>query len=425
MDYFHYLGDRLHCEETGLDRIAEAVGTPFYCYSERTILRHLEAFERAFQEVDHRICYSVKANGNLAVLDTLVRGGAGLDIVSGGELERARRVGCPGDRIVFSGVGKTAVEINAALDHGLLMFNVESLPELHRINTVAGVTGRVAPVALRINPDVDPRTHPHISTGLRRNKFGIPHGQALEVYRLAMGLPHVQVVGLDCHIGSQLTELEPFVDALRRVKGLLGALREAGIPIRYLDLGGGLGIPYGQGEAPPSPEQLARALLAELQGLELAIILEPGRAIVGNAGVLVARVIYSKEGEEKRFVITDAGMNDLLRPSLYSAYHTILPVERHFDREEAVADVVGPICESGDFLARDRLLPVFREGDLLAVRSAGAYGFSMSSNYNTRPRAAEVMVRGEHFAVVRRRETLDQLLENETLFPEKAGVTPT
>ncbi|MBF0177871.1 MAG: diaminopimelate decarboxylase [Magnetococcales bacterium] len=421
MDYFHYLGDRLHCEEVPLDRIAETVGTPFYCYSERTLLRHLKAFQDAFRGVDHRICYSVKANSNLAVLDALVRHGAGLDIVSGGELERAQRVGCPGDRIVFSGVGKSAAEIRVALVHGVIMLNVESEAELHRVHAVAAALGVRAPVALRINPDVNPRTHPHISTGLKRNKFGIPHGRAMALYQEASRLPHVAVVGLDCHIGSQLTDLAPFVEALRRVKGLLHQLRSEGVAIRYLDMGGGLGIPYGDKETPPSPAQLAAAVLAELQGEELTVILEPGRSIVGNAGVLVARVEYVKSGEEKRFVVTDAGMNDLLRPSLYNAYHGILPAVRRFDREEAVTDVVGPICESGDFFARDRLLPGFQEGDLLVVRSAGAYGFSMSSNYNSRPRAAEVMVRGDRFNVVRRRETIQQLLENEQLFSTPSG----
>ncbi|MBF0426535.1 MAG: diaminopimelate decarboxylase [Magnetococcales bacterium] len=420
MDYFHYSGDRLYCEEVALDRIAEAVGTPFYCYSERTLLRHLRAFQEAFRAVDHRICYSVKANSNLAILDALVRHGAGLDIVSGGELERAQRVGCPAERIVFSGVGKSAAEIRAALTHGVIMLNVESEAELYRVNAVAAGLGVRAPVALRINPDVNPRTHPHISTGLKRNKFGIPHGRAIALYTEASRLANVVVVGVDCHIGSQLTDLAPFIEALRRVRGLLSQLRAAGMDIRYLDVGGGLGIPYGEEDAPPSPAQLAEAILTELREEALTVILEPGRAIVGNAGVLVARVEYVKSGEEKQFIVTDAGMNDLLRPSLYNAYHGILPVVRRFDREEVTADVVGPICESGDFFARDRLLPGFQEGDLLVVRSAGAYGFSMSSNYNSRPRVAEVMVRGERFAIVRRRESVRQLLENEQLFPGEA-----
>ncbi|MBF0109718.1 MAG: diaminopimelate decarboxylase [Magnetococcales bacterium] len=417
MDHFHYLDDRIHCEEVPLDQIAETVGTPFYCYSEKTLLHHLTVFQQAFAKTPHLICYSVKANSNLAVLDLLARHGAGFDIVSGGELERVRRIGCPGDRIVFSGVGKTAAEIRQALARNILMFNVESRSELYRLDTLAGEMGLKAPIALRINPDVDPQTHPHISTGLKRNKFGIPHDNALDLYRHAANLPHIDVIGLDCHIGSQLTTLAPFVDALKRVLTLVGALKREGIPLRFLDLGGGLGIPYDQSRPPPLPDHYASALLKELEGFDLTLILEPGRVIAGNAGVLVTRVEYIKENEDKRFIITDAGMNDLLRPALYNAYHGIQPVIRRFGDDEAVVDVVGPICESGDFFARDRLLPPFAEGDLLAIRSAGAYGFVMSGNYNTRPRAAEVMVRGNRFAVVRRRETLDELLGPESLFP--------
>lgn len=425
MDHFHYQGNQLFCEQVPLDRIAAEVGTPFYCYSEQTLCHHFQVFNQAFAAASHLICYSVKANSNLAVLDVLLRQGAGFDIVSGGELARVQRIGCPPKRIVFSGVGKTAEEIRAALAYGILMFNVESIGELRRINELAGRMGCKAAVALRINPDVDPKTHPHISTGLRRNKFGIPHNQALEVYRDAVQMPHLDVLGLDCHIGSQLTTLEPFVDALRRVLALLDTLDKEGIAIRYLDLGGGLGIPYEDGRMPPNPGIYAEALLAELAGIasirsfregNATLIFEPGRVIAGNAGVLVAQVQYVKDGEEKRFIILDAGMNDLMRPTLYNAYHRILPVIRRFGQEEEVVDVVGPICESGDFFARDRLLPEFQEGDLLAIRSAGAYGASMSSNYNTRPKVAEVMVRGEQFAVVRSRETIDQLLENETVF---------
>ncbi|HIJ83291.1 MAG: diaminopimelate decarboxylase [Magnetococcales bacterium] len=416
MDHFHYLDDRIYCEEVALDQIAEAVGTPFFCYSEKTLCHHLSVFQQAFAKTAHLICYSVKANSNLAVLDVLARNGAGFDIVSGGELERVRRVGCPGNKIVFSGVGKTREEIRQALDHGVLMFNVESRSELYRIDTLAGESGVKAPVALRINPDVDPKTHPHISTGLKRNKFGIPYHNALDLYRDARRLPHIQLVGLDCHIGSQLTILSPFVDALKRVLTLVSTLKREGIDLQYLDLGGGLGIPYDQSHAPPLPDHYASALLKELEGFDLTLILEPGRVIAGNAGVLVTRVEYIKDNEDKRFVITDAGMNDLMRPALYDAYHGIQPVVRRFGREEEMVDVVGPICESGDFFARDRLLPAFAEGELLAIRSAGAYGFVMSGNYNTRPRAAEVMVRGNRYAIIRRRETLDDLLRSESLF---------
>lgn len=416
MDYFRYLENRLHCEQVPLDHIAQSVGTPFYCYSEGTLERHFDVFQNAFAKVEHLICYSVKANSSLAVLDTLARRGAGFDIVSGGELERVRRIGCPGQRIVFSGVGKSSAEIRAALEYGILLFNVESQAELVRINTLAGQMGKQAAIALRINPDVNPETHPYISTGLKRNKFGIPHQQALEIYRQAADMEHVQPIGLDCHIGSQLTTLEPFVDALSRVIQLLFVLRQEGILIRYLDLGGGLGIPYEAQQIPPNPDRYAHALLTQLDNLDIILILEPGRVIAGNAGILVTRVEYIKVGEEKQFIITDAGMNDLIRPALYDAYHGILPVMRRFDREEIMADVVGPICESGDFFAKDRILPEFREGELLAIRSAGAYGFSMSSNYNTRVRAAEVMVRKDRFAVIRPRETIHQLLEHETLF---------
>lgn len=426
MDHFHYQENRLFCEQVPLDRIAAEVGTPFFCYSEQTLCHHFRVFQEAFSSASHLICYSVKANSNLAVLDLLLRQGAGFDIVSGGELVRVQRVGCPPEKIVFSGVGKSVPEIRAALAYGILMFNVESVGELRRINGLAGEMGTKAPIALRINPDVDPLTHPHISTGLRRNKFGIPHNQALALYREAARLPHLDVLGLDCHIGSQLTTLEPFVDALHRVLALMDTLDKEGITLRYLDLGGGLGIPYEDGRLPPNPSVYAKALLAELATLppehafhqkKSTLIFEPGRVIAGNAGVLVSQVQYIKDGEEKRFIILDAGMNDLMRPALYNAYHSIWPLTRSFGQEEAVVDVVGPICESGDFFAHDRLLPEFQVGDLLAIRSAGAYAASMSSNYNTRPRVAEVLVRGDRFALVRRRETIDQLLENESLFP--------
>ncbi|MBF0621781.1 MAG: diaminopimelate decarboxylase [Magnetococcales bacterium] len=416
MDHFHYQDGVLCAESVPLARIAESVGTPFYCYSSATLSHHLAVFRQAFASIDHLICYSVKANSNLAVLNLLVEAGAGVDIVSGGELARAARVNCPPERIVFSGVGKSSAEIRAALYRGLLMFNVESRAELERINRIAGEMGKIAPVSLRINPDVDPKTHPYISTGLRKNKFGIPHAMALDVYQVANTMPHIEIVGLDCHIGSQLTQLDPFVDAVRRVRGLVELLIENGINIRYLDLGGGLGIPYREEEETPSPALYAEALLSELEGLNITLVLEPGRAIAGNAGVLVARVEYVKQGEEKQFIITDAGMNDLMRPALYEAYHTVIPVQLNDSAETSIADVVGPICESGDYFARDRMLPNMAEGDLLAVRSAGAYGFVMSSNYNSRPRPAEVMVRGDDFSVIRERETIESLMAGEQIF---------
>ncbi|MBF0445150.1 MAG: diaminopimelate decarboxylase [Magnetococcales bacterium] len=416
MDYFHYVDNQLHCEKVPLSKIAQAVGTPFYCYSEQTLQRHVRVFQEAFAPISHLICYSVKANSNLAVLDSLVKEGVGFDIVSVGELERAKRVGCPGEKIVFSGVGKRRDEIQSALDYGILMFNVESKSELLRLNGIAGEMGKKAPIAIRVNPDVDPKTHPYISTGMRTNKFGISYDQAIPLYLEAASLKNIEVLGLDCHIGSQLTSLAPFVDALKRVLTLEKELFASGIKLQYIDLGGGLGIPYEEEQVPPHPEHYAGVLLAELNNRNITLILEPGRVISGNAGILVSQVEYIKQGETKKFIITDAGMNDLLRPALYEAYHSVQPVERRFGREESVCDVVGPICESGDYSARERLLPEFQEGELLAIRSAGAYGFVMSSNYNSRPRVAEVMVRGDKFAVVRRRETIDQLMENESLF---------
>jgi diaminopimelate decarboxylase len=416
MDYFHYIDNQLHCEEVPLSKIAQSVGTPFYCYSEQTLQRHIRVFQEAFAPISHLICYSVKANSNLAVLDSLVKEGAGFDIVSVGELERAKRVGCPGEKIVFSGVGKRRDEIQAALDYGILMFNVESKSELLRLNSIAGEMGKKAPIAIRVNPDVDPKTHPYISTGMRTNKFGIPYDQAVPLYLEAASLENIEVLGLDCHIGSQLTSLAPFVDALKRVLTLEKELFASGIKLQYIDLGGGLGIPYEEEQVPPHPEHYAGVLLAELNSRNVTLILEPGRVISGNAGILVSKVEYIKQGETKKFIITDSGMNDLLRPALYEAYHSVQPVERRFGREESVCDVVGPICESGDYSARERLLPEFQEGELLAVRSAGAYGFVMSSNYNSRPRVAEVMVRKDKFAVVRQRETIEQLMENESLF---------
>ncbi len=342
--------------------------------------------------------------------------GSGVDIVSGGELFRALRAGIPPEKIVYSGVGKTTKEIDAALEAGILMFNIESSQELEVIAARAGALGTRARVALRVNPDVDPKTHPYISTGLRSNKFGIDIARALEDYTRAMDMDHVEVVGVDCHIGSQVTKVEPFVDALRRLKELIFRLREREIPVQYLDLGGGLGITYRE-EEPPHPEEYARAILEETGDLDCTLILEPGRVIVGNAGVLLTRVLYTKTGETKRFVIVDAGMSDLIRPSLYGSYHRIRGVGRGGDEEGDVADLVGPICESSDFLAKERRMPPFERGDLVAVMSAGAYGFSMASNYNSRPRPAEVMVKGDGYAVIRSREGYEDLVAGEALLP--------
>ncbi|HFB83500.1 diaminopimelate decarboxylase [Thermosulfuriphilus ammonigenes] len=413
MHHFWYPRKELYCENVPVGEIIEKFGTPCYIYSLATLERHYQAFDQAFSSVGHLVCYSVKANSNLAILAALARLGAGADIVSGGELYRAIKAGIPASRIVFSGVGKTEAEIEAALKSDILMFNVESLQELELIGQMASRMGKEARVALRINPDVDPQTHPYISTGLRKNKFGLPLDQALEGYRLAREMPGLSPVGVDCHIGSQITELSPFLDALKRVKEFISQLEEEGIKIRYLDLGGGLGIPY-RDETPPHPTYYGQALVKELKGLPYTLILEPGRVIVGNAGILVTRVLYTKDTGEKRFVIVDAGMNDLARPSLYGSYHEIVPVRRE-ERETVVVDVVGPICESGDFLARERPLPEVAPGDLLAVMSAGAYGFVMASNYNSRPRPAEVLVKGDQFYLVRERESYDDLIRGEII----------
>ena len=413
MHHFHYRENELFAEEVPVREIARRVGTPFYLYSAATLRRHFQVFDQSFGDLPHLVCYAVKANSNLAVLRLLAREGAGADIVSGGELYRALKAGIPPQKIVFSGVGKTAKEIRAALKAGILMFNVESLGELKLISRLAKAMGKKAPIAVRINPDVDPKTHPYISTGLKKNKFGLDLETAYEAYLLAKEDPHLEIVGVDCHIGSQLTEVSPFVEALRRVKAFLERLARVGISVKYLDLGGGLGIVYGK-EAPPPPEAYARALMEELGDLPVTLILEPGRVLVGNAGILVTKVLYFKETPAKKFVIVDAGMNDLLRPAFYEAYHEIVPVSLK-KRPKVVADVVGPICETGDFLARDRELPLPRPGELLAVMSAGAYGFVMASNYNSRPRPPEVLVNGKDFYVVRRRETYARLVAGEKI----------
>ncbi len=419
MDHFNYRGNLLHAEDLPLTALAERFGTPCYVYSRATLERHWHAFDRALHDHPHLICFAVKANSNLGVLNCLARLGSGFDIVSVGELERVLAAGGEPSRVVFSGVGKREDELRRALEVGIRCFNVESEPELERLDRVAGELGRVAPIALRVNPDVDARTHPYIATGLKENKFGIDIREAEAVYRRAAGMAHLQIVGIDCHIGSQLTDLAPFLAALDRVLLLADRLAAVGIPIAHLDLGGGLGIRY-TGESPPEPAAHASALLRRLSGTRCdrnqEIILEPGRAIVGNAGILLTRVEYLKPTEHRRFAVVDAAMNDLIRPALYQAVQEIVPVRLDSEAIPARHDLVGPVCETGDFLGKDRLLAL-EPGDLIAVRGSGAYGFTMSSNYNSRPRAAEVMVDGGQAHLVRRRETIADLMAGESLLP--------
>ena len=415
MEHFAYRHSDLCCEQVSLRSLAADVGTPAYVYSKAALLEGYRGYDDAFADVPHVVCYSVKANANLGVLGTLARAGAGADIVSGGELFRALRAGFPPGRIIFSGVGKTRDELREALKAEVLMFNVESLSELRALDDVARETGVRAPVALRVNPDVDPETHPYIATGLKTSKFGIPFAQAHEVYAEAASLKGVEVVGADIHIGSQLTKTAPLADAVARIAALVKTLRERSIEIRMVDVGGGLGIRY-RDEAPPTHREYARVLLPALRELGVTVLLEPGRSIVGNAGILLTRVLYRKETGEKTFVVVDAAMNDLIRPALYDAYHELQPVaEARLDAPRETVDVVGPICESGDFLAKDRALARTEEGDLLAVMSAGAYGSAMASNYNTRPRAVEVLVDGNRYTIVRRRETYEDLVAGETV----------
>ena len=411
MHHFEMKNGTLYAEGVSVKELAKRYGTPLYIYSSATLKRHFQAFDSAFNAVPHLTCYSVKANSNLAVLRLLASLGAGMDIVSGGELYRALLAGVPAERIVYSGVGKKAPEIAQALNAGILMFNVESVQELLRINDVAKGLGKKAQVSFRINPDVDPKTHPYISTGMKKNKFGLNIESALDAYALARDLPAVEPVGMDCHIGSQLTTIEPFLEALDKLLAFYEKLKGMNLDIRYLDLGGGLGIPYNE-EEPPHPKEFGAALTKALSGIPLKVILEPGRVIVGNAGILVTEVLYTKQTPSKSFVIVDAAMNDLVRPSLYGSFHRIEEVEPK-GRGEQDVDVVGPICESGDFLAKDRMLPEVMQGELLAVYSAGAYGFTMSSNYNTRTRAAELLVDGENVIVARRRETYEALVAHE------------
>jgi diaminopimelate decarboxylase len=420
MDHFNYRDGVLFAEDVPLTQVAEELGTPCYVYSKATLERHFRAYTEALGGHPHLICYAVKANSNLAVLGLLARLGAGFDIVSIGELERVLKAGGDPSKVVFSGVAKQPHEMARALEAGIKCFNVESRPELERLNAVAGELGKVAPVSLRVNPDVDAGTHPYISTGLKDNKFGIPVDEALDVYALAASLPHLRVKGLDCHIGSQLTETAPFLDALERLLVLMERLRERGIEIDHLDLGGGLGVPY-RDETPPQPFDYASQLLARLSrwegGETLTLLFEPGRSIAANAGLMLTRVEFLKPGETKNFAIVDAAMNDLIRPALYQAWQAIVPVDTRQTRSRAVYDVVGPVCETGDFLGKERELAI-AEGDLLAVRSAGAYGFVMASNYNSRPRPPEVMVDGSSIHVVRARESLESLWAGEVLLPE-------
>lgn len=419
MNHFEYKSGEQYCEDVSLTEIAREYGTPTYVYSEATLRRHFEVFDEALSAVDHLICFSVKACSNIAILRLLGSLGAGADIVSGGELLRAQRAGIAPQKIVLSGVGKTAEEMRMGLEAGILSFNIESRAELELLNTVAGEMKKKAPVSLRINPNVDAKTHPYISTGLQKNKFGIPWSVAKETYRRAAELPNIEVHGMDCHIGSQLTATEPFVDAANKLTELIEDLLAEGITIQAVDIGGGLGIPYQEpGEAaPPSPAIYGESVVEALGILKkhsLQLICEPGRVIAGNAGVLLTKVLYCKESELKKFVITDAAFNDLMRPALYSAYHPITPVLQS-DRENEVVDIVGPICETSDFFAQDRELPEVRSEELLVIGAAGAYGFSMASNYNSRPRACEVLVKGGEHAAIRRRETIEQLLENESI----------
>jgi diaminopimelate decarboxylase len=413
MNHFAYKDNRLFAEEVAVADLAARFGTPFYVYSTRTLRRHYRVMDEAFAGTDHLICYAMKALSNLSVLKLFAAMGSGFDIVSVGELMRCLKAGAEPGKIVFSGVGKTDEELKAAIEAGILMINVESAPELHRVASVAARMRRRAPVSLRVNPDLDPGTHPHISTGHRDSKFGIPLAQVHEYYAEARALPDLDLVGLSTHIGSQITDTSPFTEAANKVATIVKALRESGVALRYLDLGGGLGIPYQ--EEPPPPSEYAAALLGPLRGLGLKLIIEPGRVLVGNAGALVTRVLYLKETDVKRFIVVDGAMNDLIRPVLYEAYHQILPVQRRAGGPVVTADVVGPVCESGDFFAREREMPEPRDGDLLAVMSAGAYGFVMASNYNSRPRAPEIMVDGAEAHVVRERESFEDLVRGEKI----------
>jgi diaminopimelate decarboxylase len=415
MTAFAYQGGEFYCEEVPLTKVAQEVGTPCYVYSRRMLIEGYRALDQAFAGLPHLICYAMKANSNLAILRVFIEEGGGLDIVSGGELFRGLRAGADPRRIVFAGVGKSADEIEAALRADILLFNVESPQELEAIQAVAAKLGTPARVAVRVNPDVDPNTHPYISTGLRQSKFGVPIRDALDLYRSMRALHHIDPVGVHAHIGSQITQVAPFQESLTKLVPLVKALRQDGFNIHYLDIGGGIGIRY-KNEGPPEPSDYANTLRPLLGELGCTVLMEPGRFLVGNAGSLVTRVLYAKANQDKKFLVVDGGMNDLIRPSLYNAYHAIVPVVHHVNGQpEVTLDVVGPICESGDFFAKDRSLPPCQPGDLLAVLSAGAYGFAMASNYNARPRVPEVMVNRDQFAVVRARETYEDLIRGEII----------
>lgn len=417
MNHFEYKNQQLFAEEVAIADIIKAHGTPAYIYSRATLERHWHAFDNAFGEHPHLICFAVKSNSNIALLNVMAKLGSGFDIVSQGELERVLAAGGDASKVVFSGVAKSHSEIARALEVGVRCFNVESIPELHRINEVAGKMGKVAPISLRVNPDVDAKTHPYISTGLKENKFGVSVQQAREVYRLAKSLPNVKITGMDCHIGSQLTELQPFLDATDRLIVLMEQLKEDGIELHHLDLGGGLGVPY-HGEQPPHPTEYAKALLEKLRAYpNLEIILEPGRAISANAGILVTKVEYLKSNEDRNFAIVDTGMNDMIRPALYEAYMEITEVDQSLNREASVYDVVGPICETSDFLGKARTLSV-AEGDYIAMRSAGAYGAAMSSTYNSRPQAVEILVDGAKAHLIKARADFADLWRLERLLPQ-------
>src|SRR5213083_3073251 len=415
MNGFWYRKKRLYCEQVSVAKAAATVGTPFYLYSQAALERNFQVFDSSFREIPHLTCYAIKANSNIAILRVFRSLGAGFDIVSGGELFRALKAGADPQKLVFSGVGKAQEEIDLALKHRILLFNVESAAEMKMLEERARSVRKVAQVSLRVNPDVDPRTHPYIATGLRQHKFGVPMEDAAELYRIASRSRHLRIGGIGCHIGSQITRLEPFVDAVKKLKGLVAALSASGIHIRHLDLGGGLGISYND-EDPPPPEAYAKAICEIVKDMECTVLLEPGRVIVGSAAILVTRVLLTKQNGSKNFIVVDAGMNDLLRPSLYGSYHAIQP-ERVNGRGLWKADVVGPVCESGDFLARDREIQIPKKGDLLAVMNAGAYGMVLASNYNSRPRAAEVIVKERRMKVIRRREGFIDLVRGEAVNP--------